>query len=112
MAVRYLGHGPVGAFYGYGRAQDSPRGRTRGTIAAKSSGWDENRISLRTTRSSQYAHESTGSRDANVGIGIERPPFNRVMISRAERSRGLLGDRKVYGGAFRLTSIELPRCSR
>ena len=43
---------------------------------------------------------------------IERPPFNRVMISRAKRSRGLLGDRKVYGGAFRLTSIELPRCCR
>jgi hypothetical protein len=45
-------------------------------------------------------------------LRIERPPFNRVMISRAERSRELLGDRKVYGGAFRLTSIELPRCCR
>lgn len=45
-------------------------------------------------------------------LRIERPPFDRVMISRAERSRGLLGDRKVYGGAFRLTSIELPRCCR
>lgn len=45
-------------------------------------------------------------------LRIERPPFDRVMISRAERSRGLLGDRKVYGEAFRLTSIELPRCCR
>jgi hypothetical protein len=52
------------------------------------------------------------SKHCSGALRIERPPFNRVMISRAERSRGLLGDRKVYGGAFRLTSIELPRCCR